>query len=94
MRVLMAAAILSAAELAVLLGDRLELFEAWKAKLVTDDRILGGEPVFPKSRLAVRNIGKQLLKGVSAAELREEYPYLKDDDVEFARVYTLAYSEM
>jgi uncharacterized protein (DUF433 family) len=87
----MATATLSAAEIAVLLGDRLELFEAWRARLVTDDRILGGEPVFPKRRLAVRNIGGQVLKGVQAAELREEYPYLKDNDLEFAKVYTLAY---
>lgn len=89
----MAAATFSAAEMAVLLGDRLELFEAWKAKLVTDDRILGGEPVFPKSRLAVRNIGRQVLNGASAGELREEYPYLKNEDLEFAKVYTLAYPQ-
>ncbi|MGD0679516.1 MAG: hypothetical protein ABSC94_29355 [Polyangiaceae bacterium] len=31
--------------------DKLERFEAWKKKLVSDERILGGEPVFPKSRL-------------------------------------------
>lgn len=85
---------LKLAQIAEAIGNRLEHFETWKAKLVTDDRILGGEPMFPKSRLAVRNIGKQLIKGVPAAELREDYPYLKDDDLEFAKVYTLAYPKM
>ncbi len=76
------------------IADRLEHFEAWKAKLVTSDDILGGEPVFPKSRLAVRNIGKQVIKGVPVAELKEDYPYLKERDIEFARLYTLAYPKM
>ena len=29
-------------------------FERWRSTLVTRDDILGGEPVFPKSRVAVR----------------------------------------
>ncbi len=75
-------------------GDRIKHFESWKAKLVEDDRILGGEPVFPKSRLAVRNIGKQVLEGVPVHELREDYPYLRDQDIEFAKLYTLAYPKL
>jgi uncharacterized protein (DUF433 family) len=81
-------------KVAEVIGDRLEHFEAWKSKLVVDERILGGEPVFPKSRLAVRNIGKQLLRGVSGDALREDYPYLKPRDIEFAKLYTLAYPRM
>lgn len=76
------------------IGDRLQHFEAWKARLVTSEDILGGEPVFPKSRLAVRNIGEQALKGVPVADLREDYPYLKVRDIEFAKLYTLAYPKM
>ena len=70
---------------------KLERFEAWKGKLVEDEDILGGEPVFAKSRLAVRQIGGMLIKGASVADVREDYPYLKDEDIEFARLYTLAY---
>ncbi len=66
-------------------------FDAWKVKLVVDDTILGGEPVFPKSRLAVRRIGGMLLKGASAAEVKEDYPYLEDEDIEFAKLYAVAY---
>src|SRR5205807_386163 len=32
--------------------EKLRRFGEWKHKLVSDDAILGGEPVFPKSRLA------------------------------------------
>lgn len=74
--------------------DKSARFDAWKKKLVTDERILGGEPVFPKSRLAVRNIGGMILRGSSIEEVREDYPYLKDEDIEFARQYTLAYPLM
>ncbi len=71
--------------------DRTGRFEAWKRKLVTNDRILGGEPVFPHSRLSVRYIGGLLLKGTSSSEIHDDYPYLKDEDIEFAKMYALAY---
>jgi uncharacterized protein (DUF433 family) len=82
------------APVAEVVGERLTRFEAWKEKLVTDDKILGGEPVFPKSRLAVRNVGALLLKGAPREELREDYPYLNEQDLEFAKIYTLAYPRM
>ena len=71
--------------------SKLARFEAWKARLVQDDAILGGEPVFPKSRLAVRQVGGRLLKGLSAEEVREDYPYLTDEDVELAKLFAVAY---
>jgi uncharacterized protein (DUF433 family) len=66
-------------------------FEAWKRKLLTDEGTLGGEPVFPKSRLAVRQVGAMLLRGAAPDEVREDYPYLTKEDVEFARIYAEAY---
>jgi uncharacterized protein (DUF433 family) len=32
-----------------------------------------------------------LLKGASIDEVKEDYPYLKDEDIEFAKLYTVAY---
>lgn len=78
-------------EIVEAMTKKLARFEAWKAKLVEDGAILGGEPVFPKSRLAVRQIGGMLLKGAPVDEVKEDYPYLKDEDIEFARLYTVAY---
>jgi uncharacterized protein (DUF433 family) len=71
--------------------ERLDRFEAWKKKLVVRDDILGGEPVFSKSRLAVRQIGEMLHRGAPAKEIRKDYPYLKDEDIEFAKLFAEAY---
>ena len=72
----------------------LERFTKWKRRLVTDDRVLGGEPVFPRSRLAVRQIGGMLLRGAPPDEIQEDYPYLTDEDIEFAKLFTLAYPRL
>ena len=82
---------LPVASIVRLVKARLHQFEAWKAKLVRDDGILGGEPVFPKSRLAVRQVGGMILKGADPEEIKSDYPYLTDRDIEFARLYTKAY---
>jgi uncharacterized protein (DUF433 family) len=70
---------------------RLGRFEAWKRGLGRNSGVLGGEPVFPKSRLAVRHVGEMIRRGVPADEIREDYPYLKDEDLEFAPLYAMAY---
>ena len=70
--------------------DKLRRFEAWKKKIVTDPQILGGEPTFPKTRLAVRRIGALAMRG-AIDEIREDYPYLSAEDIEFAKLYTKAY---
>ena len=57
----------------------------------SDPEILGGEPVFAKSRLAVRQIGAMLLRGASIDDVRDDYPYLTDEDIEFAKLYAEAY---
>jgi uncharacterized protein (DUF433 family) len=71
--------------------DRIERFAKWKKKLVTRDDILGGEPVFPKSRLAVRQVGEMARRGATVKEIVEDYPYLEEQDVEFAKQYATAY---
>lgn len=73
------------------LKHKLETFEKWKSKLVEDEQILGGEPVFPKSRLAVRQVGGMLLNGATVEDVRDDYPYLNDQDIEYAKLYAQAY---
>lgn len=76
-------------------GGKLARFEKWKKeRVVIDEAVLGGEPTFPKSRLAVRQVGGMLLKGASKSEVLEDYPYLKAEDIEFAPVFTRAYPRM
>jgi uncharacterized protein (DUF433 family) len=81
-------------EVASWMKKRVARFEAWKAKLVEDEAILGGEPVFPKTRLAVRQIGGMLLAGAPVDEVKEDYPYLSDEDIELAELYTVAYPRL
>lgn len=71
-------------------ASTLARFEAWKKSVVINPNILGGEPVFPNSRLSVRHIGA-LLMNDGLDEVREDYPYLNADDLEFAKLYALAY---
>lgn len=54
---------LDVAAVAADLRHRVAEFEAWREALVTRDDILGGEPVFPGSRLAVRHEGEMLARG-------------------------------
>jgi uncharacterized protein (DUF433 family) len=73
------------------LRDLLRDFSDWKDQLVIDDAILGGEPVFPRSRLAVRHIGALVEKDGGFDEAREDHPKLTKRDLEYARLYTRAY---
>lgn len=82
---------LDVAAVATDLRRRVADFEAWRAALVARDDILGGEPVFPGSRLAVRHVGKMLARGADPAEVREDYPELTERDIEFARLFAVAY---
>lgn len=82
------------ADVAEEMTEKLDRFSAWKDTLVEDPKILGGEPVFPRSRTAVRHIGGLLLRGVPEDELREDYPHLKSEDFELAKLYAKAYPKM
>lgn len=73
---------------------RIARFAKWKKKLVTREDILGGEPVFPKSRLAVRQVGEMARRGAPVKEIVEDYPYLDEQDVEFAKQYVTAYPRL
>ena len=81
---------LKLAKIAKEVTDTLDRFMAWKNKIVINPKILGGEPVFPKSRLSVRHIGALVMNG-GLEEIREDYPYLSEQDIEFAKLYALAY---
>lgn len=82
---------LDVAAIAADLRRRVSEFEAWREALVIRDDILGGEAVFPGSRLAVRHVGEMLSRGADPAEVREDYPYLSERDIEFAELFAVAY---
>jgi len=73
------------------LSELVSRFNAWKNNLVYNPDIMGGEVVFPNTRLTVRHVGTILERGESVEVIREDYPYLSDEDIEFSRIYVTAY---
>ena len=66
-------------------------FNTWKKHLVKNPNIMGGEAVFPNSRLTVRHIGSMLERGELPSIILEDYPYLTQEDIQFSRLYVKAY---
>lgn len=73
------------------LVERTQRFERWKDQLVTDPDIMGGEAVFPGTRLTVRRVGGMLERGEDESAILEDYPHLIREDLELARLYVRAY---
>ena len=48
---------------------------------------MGGEAVFKNTRLSVKHVGKMREDGEKIEDILEDYPYLRENDVEFARLY-------
>jgi uncharacterized protein (DUF433 family) len=73
------------------LDAKLGRFDAWKNTLISDSDIMGGELVFPRSRLTVRHVGEMLERSESPNVILEDYPYLSPQDLEFSHVFVKAY---
>ena len=71
--------------------DLLRRFSTWREALVRNPDILGGAEVFPNSRLSVRHVGGMLERGEVPEAIKEDYPYLTNEDLELARLYVKAY---
>jgi uncharacterized protein (DUF433 family) len=69
------------------IDDRVGTFLRGRSRVVSRPEILGGEPVFEGTRISVRFVGERARKGEPVAELLEDYPALRPDDVEFAKMY-------
>jgi uncharacterized protein (DUF433 family) len=56
-------------------------------RILSDPEILGGEPVFKGTRIPLEHIASLFRKGVSEAEIREDYSALSDLDLAFAAIH-------
>lgn len=56
-------------------------------RIVSDPEVLGGEPVFKRTRIPVDHIAGLFRKGVTETEIREDYPTLSDLDLAFASIH-------
>jgi uncharacterized protein (DUF433 family) len=63
------------------------LFVHGKRRLVSRPDVLGGEPVFKGTRIAARHVGDLVKKGVPHSELKEDFPFLNDEDLTFAALF-------
>lgn len=69
------------------LSTRLRAYRRGLSRIVADPAILGGEPVFAGTRIAVRHVGRLAQRGVPEAELSADFPALSAADIEFARIF-------
>jgi uncharacterized protein (DUF433 family) len=69
---------------------RIELYRRGKERVTSSEAVLGREPVFAGTRLAVRHVGGMRLRGEPVARILEDYPYLSEEDVEFAALFAEA----
>jgi uncharacterized protein (DUF433 family) len=73
------------------LAPRIDLYAEGLTRIEEKQGVLGGEAVFKDTRLSVKHIGKMREGGEAIADIIEDYPYLHDDDIEFARLYFKAH---
>jgi uncharacterized protein (DUF433 family) len=73
------------------LAPRVDLYANGLTRIEEKQGVLGGEAVFKNTRLSVRHVGKMRDGGETAADIIADYPYLRDDDIEFAQLYFKAH---
>src|SRR5262249_28731458 len=80
-------AVVDAAASGIRLVTRFRTYRRGLARMVVDPAILGGEPVFVGTRIAVRHVGALARRGVPEAELLADFPSLNAADIKFARIF-------
>jgi len=69
------------------LTPRVDLYADGLSRIEEKEGTLGGEAVFKDTRLSVRHVGKMSAEGEPAESILLDYPYLRADDIKFARLY-------
>jgi len=65
----------------------------YEERIVRDQRICGGEPVFKGTRVTLRTVLASLADGDSAEEILTDFPSLKAEDVQAAIAFAAASAE-
>jgi len=69
------------------LTHNVNLYRKGAGRIVSDPGTLGGERVFKGTRIPLEHIAGLLRKGVTEAEIREDYPALRELDLAFASIF-------
>ncbi len=56
-------------------------------RIVVDSKIMLGKPVIRGTRLPVEIIVEKIAYGATFKDLKEEYPFLKEEDIKAALLY-------
>ena len=56
-------------------------------RITTNPAILTGKPVVRGMRMSVEQVIKMLARGISHADIIEEYPLLEEDDIKACLLY-------
>jgi uncharacterized protein (DUF433 family) len=70
--------------------ERVREFRRSQRIVVSDPEILGGTPVFRRTRIPVRHIADLLRHGERASALQQAYPRLTDEMIRLAAIYVAA----
>lgn len=62
----------------------------FEARIVRDEKICGGEPVFKGTRVTLRTVFASLADGDSIEEILADFPALKAEDVRAAIAFAAA----
>jgi uncharacterized protein (DUF433 family) len=68
-------------------GNRIGLYATGLDRVEENESVLGGAAVFKGTRLSVLHVGKMAERSISTSEILEDYPFLTESDIEFARLY-------
>ena len=66
--------------------ENLRVYEAGRRRIESRSDVLDGEPVFIGTRIPLAHVATLFAKGVSIAEMKEDFPRLNDDDLAYARI--------
>ena len=69
------------------LAHNLRTYVRGRRRIVSSPSILGGEPVFEGTRIPISQVAGLIVKGVSLAEIAEDYPTLSPADLSFAAIH-------
>jgi len=65
----------------------------YEGRIVRDQRICGGEPVFKGTRVTLRTVLASLAAGDSAEDILADFPSLKAEDIRAAIAFAAASAE-
>lgn len=65
---------------------RLQILAKRAERIESRPDVLGGEPVFVGTRISVQRVGRLMQRKVALEELKADFPRLREDDFELARL--------